>query len=44
MLKKLSFDDFRSVYAPIIEASGETDTIKALNHAKEVYDIFRRRQ
>ena len=39
-VKKLSFDDFRSVYAPIIEASGETDTIKALNHAKEVYDIL----
>ncbi|MBQ8435604.1 MAG: hypothetical protein IJX24_06320 [Oscillospiraceae bacterium] len=37
-VRQLSFDDFRSVYAPIIEASGETDVLKALSRAKEVYD------
>lgn len=37
---KLSFDDFRSVYAPVMEASGETDVIAALKAAKEVYDVL----
>lgn len=37
---KLSFDDFRSVYAPVMEASGETDVIAALKAAKAVYDVL----
>ena len=39
-VKKLSFDDFRSVYAPVMEASGETNVIAALKAAKEVYDVL----
>lgn len=38
-VKQLTFDDFRAVYAPMIEAT-ETDTIEALKHAKEVYDLL----
>lgn len=39
-VKQLSFDDFRAVYAPIIEASGTTDVAKALKEAREVYDML----
>lgn len=39
-VKQLSFDDFRSVYSPIIEASGTTEVAKALKEAKEVYDML----
>ena len=39
-VKQLSFDDFRSVYAPIIEASGTTDVMKALKEAREIYDLL----
>lgn len=39
-VKQLTFGDFRAVYAPIIEASEITDTIEALKHAREVYDLL----
>lgn len=39
-VKQLSFDDFRAVYAPIIEASGTTDVAQALKEAREVYDML----
>lgn len=39
-VKQLTFGDFRAVYAPIIEASGITDTTEALKRAKEVYDLL----
>lgn len=39
-VKKLSFDDFRSVYAPILEASGETDSIAAIKRAEDIYNLL----
>lgn len=38
-VKQLTFDDFRAVYAPIVEESG-ADVKTALQNAKEVYDIL----
>lgn len=37
---KLTFSDFRAVYAPVVEASDIKDTIEALKKAKEVYDLL----
>lgn len=39
-VKQLTFDDFRAVYAPVIEASGNTDIRKAMEEAKAVYDLL----
>lgn len=39
-VKQLSFDDFRDVYAPIIDASGTTDIAKALKEARAIYDML----
>ncbi len=36
-VEKLKFDDFRSVYAPILEASDEKEPLAAINKAKEIY-------
>lgn len=38
-VKQLTFDDFRSVYATVLDAT-ETDTVTALKKAKEVYDML----
>jgi len=39
-VSKLNFDDFRSVYAPVMEASGETDVIVAIKKARDVYEAL----
>ncbi len=39
-VKQLTFDDFRAVYSPIIEAAGITNTVEALKGAKEIYDML----
>lgn len=38
-VKQLTFDDFRSVYAPIIEQTGD-DVFAALKKAREVFDLL----
>ena len=35
----MTFDDFRSVYAPIIEQTGD-DVFEALKKAREVFDLL----
>lgn len=39
-VSQLNFDDFRSVYAPVMEASGETDISTAIKAAREIYDLL----
>lgn len=37
---KISFDDFRAVYAPILEASSIKDPIEAIKKAKEIFELL----
>lgn len=39
-VEKLRFDDFRSVYAPILEATGEKDPLVAIKLARDVYNAL----
>ncbi len=39
-VEKLKFDDFRSVYAPILEASDEKDPLAAIQKARDIYDAL----
>lgn len=39
-VKKITFDDFRAVYSPIVEASGATSIQEAIKTAKEIYDML----
>lgn len=39
-VKKISFDDFRAVYSPLLSESGETDIITAIKKAKEIYELL----
>lgn len=39
-VERIRFDDFRSVYAPILEASGETDPLTAIKQARDIYEVL----
>ena len=38
--KQITFDTFRTLYMPILEASEITDTREAIKYAREVYDLL----
>lgn len=37
---KITFDDFRAVYSPIVELSGATSIQEAIKNAREIYDLL----
>ena len=39
-VKQITFDDFRAVYSPIVELGGGSDILKALQTAREIYDVL----
>lgn len=39
-VSKISFDDFRSVYAPVLESSKIDNPIEAIKYAKEIYNLL----
>ncbi|MDO4340117.1 MAG: hypothetical protein Q4C91_18835 [Eubacteriales bacterium] len=39
-VRKITFDDFRSVYSPIVELSGATSIQEAIKNAREIYDLL----
>lgn len=39
-ISKISFDDFRSVYAPFLESGKIENPIEAIKYAKEIYNLL----
>lgn len=39
-VKKITFDDFRAVYSPLVDLSGTSNIQEAIKNAKDIYDML----